>query len=116
MSDERNEFYIRVIDELAGLRADHAVLRVIAENTLEQAKKTNGRMTKAEDRLDAHETVLAIAADRKNTSDSWKSKFGTAVIGLACAAIGFTALLVLQRTNIVDVANVTAEQYDSLPE
>ena len=116
MSDERNEFHIRVIDELSGLRQDHAVLKVIAENTLEQAKKTNGRMNAAEDRLDRIDTILAVAADRKNNADSWKNKLTTAIIGLVCAAIGFTALLVLQRTDIVDVSAITPEQYDSLPE
>lgn len=106
---ERNEFHARVIDELA-------VLRTVSDNILAQTTKTNGRVSSLEARANGHDILHAIDVHNQKKNDWWKEKLGTAVLGIICAAIGFTLLLVLQRTQVVDISNVSVKQFDALPE
>jgi hypothetical protein len=108
-AEELEPFHSRVIDELA-------VLRTVLDNILAQTTKTNGRVSSLETRANGHDIIHAIDVNNKNKADWWKEKLGTAILGIICAAIGFTVLIVLQRTNVVDVSSVSPEQYDSLPE
>ena len=109
MTSERDEFHERVIAELA-------ILRTVSDNILAQTTKTNGRVSSLETRANGHDILHAIDVNNKNNTEWWRAKFGTALIGIICAAIGFTVLLILQRTDVVDISQISAEQYDSLPE
>lgn len=87
----------------------------VSKDILVQTTKTNGRVTDLEKRANGHDTIHAVDEHSRKRSNWWKDKIGTAAIGIVCAAIGFTALLILQKTRIVDVSSVSIEQYDSLP-
>jgi len=113
---DHDAFHAKVLEELAALRAEHAVLKNISENTLAQATKTNGRVSKAEERLDAHDISFAVSASKLSASEWWKEKIGVAVISVIIGAMGFGLSLILQKTEIIDVATVSPEVYDSLPE
>lgn len=107
--EEHNEFHEKVIDDLA-------TQRQMLKDILTQTTKTNGRVTRLEDKVQKHDEIHAVEIFGKRRSDWWKDKLGTAAIGIICAALGFTALLVLQKTDIVNVSTVTPEIFDSLPE
>jgi len=113
---DHDAFHAKVLDEFSALRTEHAVLRNIAEGTLAQAIKTNGRVSKTEERLDSHDIAFAVAASKKASADWWKEKLGGAVIVLVVGAMGFGLSLLLQKTEIIDVSSVSPEVYDSLPE
>lgn len=93
---------------------DLATQRQILTSILEQTTKTNGRVTKLEDRVNGFDVALALERNDKKHADWWKNKLGSAVIGMVCAALGFTALLLLQKTHIIDISVVSSETYDSI--
>ena len=111
---DHDAFHAKVLDEFSVLRTEHAVLRNITESTLAQAIKTNGRVSKTEERLDSHDIAFAVAASKKASTDWWKEKLGGAIIALIVGAMGFALSLVLQKTNVIDVSAVSAEQYDAI--
>ena len=97
MSDsERNAFHERVIEELATLRA-------VSENILAQTTKTNGRVSSLEVRANGHDVLHAVDTNERKKEDWWKERIGTALFGILCSAIGFTVLLVLQKTDILNI-------------
>lgn len=104
---EHEEFHERVITSLA-------TQKEMLENILTQTIKTNGRVTELEKKNADHEKIHAIDKDRKERFDWYKDKFGSAAIGIICAAIGFMALLVLQKAEIVDISVVAPGEYDRI--
>lgn len=91
-----------------------AILDETTKNTYGQVLKTNGRVTELERKNAVYDTIHALEAERRDGLKWWKDRFGTASIGLICAAVGFTLLLVLQKADIIDVSVVSAERYDAI--
>lgn len=110
--ENTQEFHVQIAAELGSLKQ-------IALDTLDQTKRTNGRVTKLEDGHSLHSTRLALieSGDAAATTRSnwWKDKVGTAFIALLFTAVGSAVLLVLQKTEIIDVSVVSDEEYDQLP-
>lgn len=93
-----------------------AKLEQISTDTLEQAKKTNGRVNKLEDRVDAHDIAIALDQAQNTRWEWWRAQAGKALFTLLIGLVGFCASLVFQKFNFFEVSVVTPEQYDSLPE
>lgn len=108
MSSAEEDFHVKIA-------ADLATHTQMLSDILTQTTKTNGRVTRLEGTVSNHATVLALAADAKGRSEWWRDKIGTAFIALLFTAVGSTILLVLQKTNIVDVSVVSEEEYQQLP-
>jgi hypothetical protein len=53
---------VEIKGDLGDVKAEVAEVKATGAATLAQATRTNGRMTTAEDRLDAHATALALIA------------------------------------------------------
>lgn len=102
------EFHIRITDELA-------TLRQIAENILEQAKKTNGRITKLEDVVAQHSILIDRRAQAETRWQWWRDKIGTALIAMGIAAVGGAVMVLFQKTGIVDISIVSSEEMVTLP-
>ena len=111
-SEDVSDFHKEIIEGLA-------TLRQVTNDTLAQTIKTNGRVTKLEDAVSFNTTRISLLeagrAEAVMRSGWWKDKMGTAFIGLAFTTIGATLILILQKTDILDVSVVSADQYNSLP-
>lgn len=86
----------------------------VTKDILVQTTKTNGRVTRLEDRANGHDTLHALQDFGKQRGEWWKDKFGTAVIGILCAAVGSILFLILQKSHIIDISVLSAETYDSI--
>ena len=108
MSSEEVSFHKEIIEGLA-------TLKQVTADILTQTTKTNGRMTRAEEEIDQHNLKFAIIDHSNAQTNWWKDKTGTAAIGIIFAILGAGLLLILQKTDILDVSVVSADQYNSLP-
>ena len=116
--EDHSSFRQEVIERLVRIEerhiADETYANEIRVAILAEGKKTNGRITKLEDV--AHNHILKFAVIENNTTRTnwWKDKTGTALIGIIFTALGAGLLLVLQKTDIVDVSTVTASDYQTI--
>ncbi len=95
-----------------------ATLKQVTTDILVQTTKTNGRVTKLEETVATHSAKIllndAVDAAALVKANWWKDKLGTAMIGLVFAAGGALLLLILQKTEIVDISVVSSAEYDTL--
>lgn len=110
--ENEQEFHVKIADRLGGLEQ-------IARDILTQTLRTNGRVTKLEETVATHSAKIllndAVDAAALLKANWWKDKIGSAIIALVFTALGSVLLLLLQRTNIVDVSVVSDTEYQQLP-
>lgn len=83
-------------------------------DTLEQVKKTNGRVTKLEGQVAIHDTAFALMSAANTRTAWWKDKIGSVLIGMSIAGIGAILVIILQKTDIIDVSVVTPDEFDQI--
>lgn len=95
-----------------------ATLKQVTSDILLQTTKTNGRVTKLEDTVATHSAKIlltdAVDAAALLKANWWKDKIGTVLIGIVFAVIGAVILLVLQKTEIIDVSTVSGADYKAI--
>lgn len=101
---EFREYMIKETTEAAGIRA----------SILDQVLKTNGRVTALEihaKHVDEHITIHNV---RSEISKWWKDKLGKQVVNMICLAVGAVIVLILQKTNIINLSLATPAQDDAI--
>lgn len=97
---------------------DLATVKQIATDTLAQATRTNGRVTKLEETVATHSAKIlltdAVDAAALVKANWWKDKVGSAFIAILFSIVGGAILLLLQKTEIVNISTATEQQYNEI--
>ena len=109
---KHEESYELILREINALVVKLTALTVKVDNILAQTTKTNGRVTTLEERASGWDITDALNNQRKALFSWWSNALGVAIIGLLCGGAGFGILLVLQKTEILQISTVSAETYD----
>lgn len=113
MTKKETQDYGSHIMQMVG---DLATVKQTTADTLAQAIRTNGRVTKLEETVAVHSAKIlltdAVDAAALVKANWWKDKIGTALISIFFAGVGAALLLLFQKTDIIDVTSVSAEDYD----
>lgn len=110
-SEDVSIFHKEIIEGLA-------TLKQVTSDILLQTTKTNGRVSKLEETVATHSAkmLLTDAADAAALlkANWWKDNIGKALISILFAVIGAAVLLVLQKTDILDISVVSGADYEAI--